>query len=56
MPKCVECKFCIGYDSISKCYICSATDDIEFIEVSWAMDDELECDLYVNDSNDDTTA
>lgn len=47
MPKCKDCEFCIGYDSISDCFICNATNEIEYIEPEWAEDNELRCDLYV---------
>lgn len=54
--KCKNCKWCIGYDVISHCFICEATNDIEYIEPDWAEDDELGCDLFVNNCNDDATA
>lgn len=56
MPKCRNCEFCIGYDSISACYICAATSDIEYIETVWGEDNDLECDLYVeHDLSNNTT-
>lgn len=55
MPKCRECKFLIGYDNIADIFYCGATEDIEYIDPVWAEDDELGCDLYVNNRDDDVT-
>lgn len=56
MPKCRNCKCCVGYDVISGCYICDATEEMDYIDPDWADDDDLGCDLYVYNSDDDTTA
>lgn len=54
MPKCRNCAYMIGYDAISSCFICAATSDIEYIEKEYADNEEIGCDLFVDDSNDDT--
>lgn len=56
MPKCRNCKWMIGYDVISGCFICNATNDIDYVEPDWAEDDELGCDLYVDNNISDNSA
>lgn len=45
----------MGYDSIGDVFYCGATAHLEVIEPEWAEDDDLGCDLFVDNRNDDTT-
>lgn len=51
--KCVNCKHCVNY--CEGYYWCDLLDDIELIEECVANDDNLGCDGYDEDSNDNFT-
>lgn len=51
--KCVNCKNCVNYSE--GYYYCLIGKELELIEECIANDDNMDCDLYVNDDHDDIT-
>ena len=54
--KCVNCKHCIGTDDTEHYYLCEIGGVLEAVEECIANDDNMGCDYYVADSDDDYTA
>lgn len=52
--KCVNCKHCLNFEN--GYYFCIIGDEVELVEECIANDDNLGCDMYDEDSDDDTAA
>lgn len=51
MKLCKNCKWCIGFQQ--GYYICEATEQVEWVEQCIGDDPKLNCDLYVDNLDDD---